>query len=789
MIWPNAWSPEFWLWPALTLAAVALGAVIWSVLTSKTSFAFRLALLMLKVLSVILLATCLLEPLQRTETPRKDANLFAALIDQSESLSIRDKVTGEETRAEVLKRAVLNNKDWQTTLDEAFDFRRYFFDSRLKAVNEFASFDPTSNQSNLYAAIESLQQRLPGKPCGGILLFTDGNATDLSRGDLERLVAKSRIPIYPVRFGGTVQRDLAVRNVTISQTNFETSPVAITAEFEGIGFGNESITVELLDESGKIVKAESIAKILDNQKFAIKFEERPVGGGTHFYTVRARHGLSGEAIARVGRGNEATDANNLRTVAVDRGQGPFRILYVGGRPNWELKFFGRALADDDEVELISMVRVAKREPKFSFRGRRGEGANPLFRGFDDLDEEDAEKYDEPVLITMPLDNPLADKLRGGFPRKREDLFEFDAIVLDDVEADFFSPDQRTLIDEFVANRGGTLLMLGGFGTFQKGGYLRTPIGEMLPIYLDRGSALATTKEMRLDLTREGWLQPWVRLRATEIQENSRLESMPAFQVVTPSNSIKPGASVLANVKTAEDEVLPALVVQRFGRGHSAALLIGDLWRWQMQKPEDGDLMKAWRQLARWMVSDVPHRFDVKINHDDLNMLRARIELRDEEFLPLDNCRVIAKIVTGISSTTETPPEIVLTATPHNSESGVYELDYSPKTAGPIRVEWTAKGANGEDLGSVKSGWVCQPAVKEYQQLNVNQECWERIATASGGKIIELNQLNDFCKSIPVHSSMATEVRVTPWWHNWMLFVLAIGCLVIEWGLRRWKGLP
>jgi uncharacterized membrane protein len=789
MIWPNAWSPDFWFWPALVMAAIALGAVVWSVLTSKVGFPIRLLSFLLKLLSVVLLVTCLLEPLQRTETPRKDANLFAALVDQSESLNIRDQVTGTETRAELLNRAVVNNRNWQTTLDEAFDFRRYLFDSRLRSVNEFASLAPTSTQSSLYTAMESLQQRLRGKPCGGILLFTDGNYTDENRGNLERLVATAKIPVYPVRIGGTVQRDLAIRNVTISQTNFETSPVSITAELAGIGFGKESISVELVDEVGKAIKTETIANVVDNQKFAIKFEVRPVGGGTHFYSVRVRSGSTGEVIASAVGSNEATGANNVRTVAVDRGQGPFRILYVGGRPNWEMKFFGRALADDDEVELISMVRVAKREPKFSFRGRRGENANPLFRGFDNLDEEDAEKYDEPVLITMPFGNPIADKLRKGFPRERDALFEFDAIVLDDVEADFFSPDQRTLLEEFVAIRGGTLLMLGGVGTFQNGNYLRTPIGEMLPVYLDRGNHSAASGELRLDLTREGWLQPWVRLRATEPQENNRLQSMPSFQIVTATNSIKPGASVLASVKTADDEVLPALVVQRFGKGHSAAMLIGDFWRWQMQKPEEGDLMKAWRQLARWMVSDVPRRFDVKLDHEDLNVMRARIELRDPEFLPLDNCRVTAKITAAVPAATEQPAEIVLTATPHNSEAGIYELEFTPKSAGPIRFEWTAKGANGEELGTLKSGWVCQPAAKEYQQLNANQDCWERIAAASGGKIIELDELNDFCNSIPVNSSMATEVQVTPWWHNWLLFVSAIGCLVTEWGLRRWKGLP
>ena len=73
--------------------------------------------------------------------------------------------------------------------------------------------------------------------------------------------------------------------------------------------------------------------------------------------------------------------NSARTLAVDRGAGPYRILYVGGRPNWDHKFLRRAMAFDPEVQLPSIIRLARREPKFEFKARDGELSNPLFRGF------------------------------------------------------------------------------------------------------------------------------------------------------------------------------------------------------------------------------------------------------------------------------------------------------------------------------------------------------------------------------------------------------------------------
>ena len=41
-----------------------------------------------------------------------------------------------------------------------------------------------------------------------------------------------------------------------------------------------------------------------------------------------------------------------------------------------------------------------------------------------------------------------------------------------------------LVEGSSAERGGGLLMLGGQESFRQGGYERTPIGELLPVYVD-----------------------------------------------------------------------------------------------------------------------------------------------------------------------------------------------------------------------------------------------------------------------------------------------------------------
>ena len=181
--------------------------------------------------------------------------------------------------------------------------------------------------------------------------------------------------------------------------------------------------------------------------------------------------------------DEATTANNHRVIMVDRGRPAYRILYVAGRPNWEFKFLNRALEDDPQLQMVALFRVAPREPKFQFISGN-ENGNPLFSGFDSAD--DTHTYDQPV--TRVVNARDANELKSGFPTSPATLYSYDAVILDKVEAAFFTTDQLALLRRYVAERGGGLLLFGGADTFEAGGYLNTPLAAAMPVYLDRKAA-------------------------------------------------------------------------------------------------------------------------------------------------------------------------------------------------------------------------------------------------------------------------------------------------------------
>jgi hypothetical protein len=374
------------------------------------------------------------------------------------------------------------------------------------------------------------------------------------------------------------------------------------------------------------------------------------------------------------------------------------------------------------------------------------------------------------------------------------------VILDHVEADFFTHDQMVLMQRFVSERGGGFLMLGGVESFREGNYTGTAVASMLPVYLDRPVDVKLPASLRLTLNREGWLQPWTRLYATEAEEQKRLEAMPEFLVVNPVREIKPGASLLATVSDANNRSYPALVVQRFGLGRTAALMIGDLWRWGMQdETMQKDLAKSWRQMVRWLVSDVPARVTVAAETTaDPTLVRLMVKARDEEFKPLDGS--VAKLTirpvrlfppeTGQPSNASAATNFVeLTAEPSATEPGTYEATYVARNAGAYAVDALVTQADGKVVGRSAAGWTSDPAVDEFRSLKPNRALLETIARRTGGEIVAMENLRSFVQKLPERRAPVTETTTAPLWHKPVVFLFVLGCFLSEWGLRRWKGLP
>jgi uncharacterized membrane protein len=777
------WGSPQWMAGALVLWAIATTAILWNYARAQASPVVRLCAAFFKGLGLTLLLLILLDPLFIGKRARPHSNAFVVLADNSQSLLIRDD-RSDQTRGEWMRRLLTKERPWHTRLAQDFDVREYVFDTHLRSTDGFAGLTFGGTGSAIGNSLSLLSKRFQGLPLAGILLFTDGIRTDT--GDV---VWPNLPPVYPVvPPSQRVSRDVSVQQVSVSQTNFESAPVVINEVVSTVGFPGETIVATITDEAGKVVERQEAKAPGEDKPLAFRFQFRPERKGVSFY--RANAVVASDELKAGNPGGpmpsgEQAQANNSRLVVVDQGSGPYRVLYVSGRPDWEFKFLRRAVGEDEQVELVGLIRIARRQPKFDFRARGTGTSNPFFTGFDNPDADTAERADQPVLVRLGAADDS--ELRDGFPKTADVLYRYHAIVLDDLEAAFFTQDQLTLLRNFVSQRGGGLLMLGGPDSFGDGHYDRTPISELLPVYVPRSTGGDADTLFRLDLTREGMLQPWVRSRKTEDDERQRLAAMPAFPTLSKVGNIKPGAIVLTEAVDSAGNRLPALVAQQFGRGHVAALMVGGLWRWQMRRtdPEQNDFDRLWRQTVRWLVGDVPGRVQVSVERKTDSAsptVDLTVRVRDPEHRPLDNAKVQMRI------TLPDRTDLTLEAEPNRREPGMYSASYTTKQPGAYRVVATASSPDGSAIDEQAAGWVAQPAADEFARLEPDRDFLRSVASKTHGEVVDGNRLDAFVSSLPLRSAPITEAWTSQLWHHSLYLLAALLCLTVELGLRRKNGL-
>ncbi|MEQ1854426.1 MAG: hypothetical protein ABMA01_22885, partial [Chthoniobacteraceae bacterium] len=399
-------------------------------------------------------------------------------------------------------------------------------------------------------------------------------------------------------------------------------------------------------------------------------------------------------------------------------------------------------------------------------------------------KEDVERSDKPVLVRLATENEA--ELIGGFPNTPEDLFRYRAVIVDDVEAEFFSADQMSLLQRFVSERGGGFLMLGGAESFSDGKFARTAIGEMLPVYL-AAKVSEPADALHWSLTREGWLQPWIRLRTSEAEERKRLSGQAHFDVLNRGGGVKPAASVLAVVNDGQKDH-PALVTQRFGRGRTGAMLVGDFWQGGLGDEQgQKDLGRSWRQILRWLVADVPGLTEVRAEpRTDGQSVKLEVRARTPAFEPVENATVTVKIqragATGPDAMIDLPAEASTT------EPGLYTAEYFPRESGGYRVTASVTNDSGAGAGTAETGWSTNMDGSEFRALVPNRALMDDIAKRTGGEVVSPDRLEALVRKMPERRAPVNETVTEPLWHTPWVFLIALAFFLGEWGLRRKFGL-
>ncbi|HET9983448.1 MAG TPA: hypothetical protein VFQ38_07670 [Longimicrobiales bacterium] len=732
--------------PLLVLAGVATAVAVGAAATyvragGKASGAERGVLAGVRILALALLAFCLARPTLVLSTVVPQQNYLGVLLDDSRSMRIAD--GGAAPRSAFARGAMGPEGVIGRELARRFRVRYFRFSSGTDRIGgpEELAFD--GERTRVAQALDRARSELGSLPLAGLVLVSDG--ADNAAGALsESLLAlrAANVPVYAVGVGReALDRDIEIARVATPTAVLKGARLAVELLVTQRGYAGETVKLFVEDE-GRVVASQDVKLGSDGEPVpvSVRFTAEQAGPRRFRFRIPPR---PGERVAE----NNVQDA--LVRVRDDRE----KILYFEGEPRFELKFIRRAAAEDKNLQIVTLLRTA--ENKF-----------------------------------LRLDVDSAAELSTGFPRTRDELFGYRGLVLGGVEAGFFTHDQLQMIADFVGDRGGGLLMLGSRRTFAEGGYGGTPLADALPVVLDDARRRDTTffAEIKVAPTRAGAGYGVTQIAGDEAASRDRWRMLPAVTTVNRVDRVKPGATILlsgAGEGVGGGQVV--LAYQRYGRGSAFALPIEDSWLWQMSADvplEDQSHETFWRQLLRWLVSDVPTPVAVRLGGDRASPgepVSITAEVSDERYVRLNNARVTATVTAPNGAATQVPLEWAV------DRDGEYRGSFTPAAQGVYAVTATAS-QGGPERTSPPAYLSAAPSTAEYFDAAQRAPLLRRIAAETGGRYYTEASAGALPEDIALSGRGATVTEERELWDMPIVLLLFVGLVGAEWGVRRGRGL-
>jgi uncharacterized membrane protein len=729
------------LWLALVAVVLAAAALLRAWQTSASlPPRRRAALIALRAVALLLVGFCLLRPVIVVPSARISNAVVPILVDASRSMRLAD-ADGGASRFDAAKRLV--QERLLPALDPSFTVEVLAMRDALSA-QPLARVTPDAGASDLRGALADVNERYRGQQVAGIVLVSDGAET---ASETSAPPTSGGPPVFTVGVGAPrPPRDREVLAVAVGDTSLSDSVVDLTATVVGRGYGGAPVELRVL-ENGRAVHIRRVTPPDDGTPVTERFKVSPRQDAASVYQV--------ELAADAG---ELTVDNNRYSVLFRPPGRRRRVLLVEGAPGFEHSFLKRAWLMDRGLEVDSIVRKGRNE--------RGEMTYYV----------QATRARSPALAT-------------GYPLSREALFTYDTIVLANVEEDLLSREQFDLTIDFVAERGGGLLMLGA-RSLAPSGLMRTPLEELMPLeFSDRvgRASVGTTAGARLNrvaLTAEGVRHPVMQLGPTPDEVRKQWDEMPSLGSTTALGAGKPGASVLAVTVGAGGVERPLVAVQRYGRGRSMVFAGEASWRWRMMLPSSNRTYETfWRQAGRWLSAPASDPVALSApsvtvgGHGD-----ATLDVRDASFRPVADASVVIKVTDPGGVAHE------LQAVPDAEVAGRFVATLPTDQPGLLRLD--AEARRGSDLLGTAREWTLVGGVDtELADPRRNDDVLERIARETGGVRVNADAARSLRDRLVAAAAAASRppVQRELWQTPWML-ALIVGALCVEWGLRRRWGL-
>src|ERR1035437_1860435 len=721
----------------------------------KSSARDRWILRGLRIGALVVLLVCLLRPMLLLNAAVPQRNFVGVLIDDSRSMQIADR--GGRQREDCIRDSVANPTSvLLAALRARFQVKLFRFGASAERIDSATGLRVDANETNLGASLEAARRELEMVPLSGLVVLTDGadNSRAPIAAELLSLRAK-QVPLFTVGIGSArFTRDIEVRRVETSSTVLKGSTLVADVLIRQRGFDGAKVPLTVEDDGQVIARAE-IALPPDGDVAPVRVEVKMARAGPRLLTFRIPL-QSGEQVTQ----------NNAQQALVRVRNAREKILYVEGEPRYEVRFVRGAVEADSNLQLVTLLRTADR--KF-----------------------------------LRLNVDVREELAAGFPATRAELYSYRAIILGSIEASFFTHAQLAMLADFVNVRGGGLLLLGGRRSFAEGGYAGTPLADVMPVVVEgnaTGDSVSFLADLTASLTPGGASHAVTQVADGQAKSAERWRTLPAVTSVNRIRRVKPGAATPiegtvpkagragdANGEQLRGYEQPLLVYQRYGRGLSVAMPIQDSWTWAFGADipiDDPTFPTFWRQLLRFLTSDVPGRVTVHARTDQVNPrtpVDLRVEVVDSAFLSVNDAQVVAHVAGPAGPMLDVPLEWAV------DRDGEYRASFTPVEPGmyTVRVDATAHdGSVASDSAFVRVADLNA----EYVDAEMRASLLQRLARETGGRFYTPATVSTLAADVAMSKRGVTVANEMDLWDMPVNFLLLVMLLSAEWGYRKLRGL-
>lgn len=680
----------------------------------------------LQALMIMLLFLVVWQPALLTERLVRGENTVAILLDTSSSMTGVDSNATQGSRMD--QALALLNEEGLREINETYTILRYGFTDRAEQLDSFSldSLPDPGNASDLGNALLEALRQSSSTSLGAVILLSDGAD---NRGAIPQSVLNDitgyQVPVHTVGLGREqIPEDLELEEVVLPDQALPGSTLTARVRIRHDQGGTTNLKVY----NGDTFLSSQTVTLAANEPSTLAYVDIDAEEAGQLDLSFELDPLDGERHL----------ANNQRSRVVDVRASRYRILYAEGEPRWEYKFLRRALGDDPSIQLSTLLRVS---------------TNRFYRqGIEDPEE-------------------LAD----GFPDNPADLNRYDALIIGNVDAAELNAEQHALLRDFVSERGGTLLMLGGLNGLGHAGWSDSPVHAILPANLAANDSRFVREPVPVHLTDAGQASPVLQLDSND-DENRRLwSSMPDIADFHQLGALRPAASTLLEYER-EGRRQPLLITQPYGRGHSWILATGGSWRWQMQLPSDDARHETfWRQLARALVANSPRPLELSGTVED-GSIHVRAEIRDPE-AEENQGLALSAIVNG--------PEgelIDMDLLPVAGQPGHWEASFQPNNTGLYSIEAISRLGD-EPVDSIRTATRFDQGDEAFN-IRQNRPLLERLSSATGGRYWTAAQWDQLTEAIAFSDAGITEQELRYLWDAPFFFLMLFLLKAAEWLLRR-----